>query len=157
MDNVLLLNKLANFDNKEFELYTFYADATTVTYEDSCQELSTLFNDLRLLTDYQYDFEWLTATSKAMGCNRREIKALSDDVCILLGKRIEDVCKYTKELIVVKPSNIEDYCPFSSESLVAYGSYNTGSVKYDGNTYKIVDTKLESSPYYNIYVNRLDY
>ena len=118
MDKAILLTKLNNYENTDFELYKYYLDATSKLYTSEKVEFETCMNDIKILTNKQYDFDWLTENSKIFECNRREFKALCDDVCVILGNRINELCKHTREPIITKPSKFEDYCPFETESLV---------------------------------------
>lgn len=155
MDNAVLLTKLSNYDDVSFDLFNYYVNATSKTFADNIEEFNTCIENIKKLTELQYDFSWLSENANEFGCNRRDFKTLCDDVCSLLGNRINELCKHTKTPIVTKPSNFEDYCPYSKEMLVAYGSSIT-SVRVDGKLCKIIETKLESTPYYNIYISQLD-
>lgn len=155
MDKAVLLTKLSSYNDKSFELYDYYLNATSKSFADEKDEFDTCIASIKKLTDRQYDFAWLSENAAEFECNRREFKALCDDVCVLLGNRIDELCKHTRNPIVTKPTKFEDYCPFSTEALVAYGS-NVETVRVDGKVCKIVETKLESTPYYNIYVSQID-
>ena len=156
MDKAILLTKLATFNDDNFEPYRYYLDATSNVFEDEKEEFDTCIVDLKKLVDCQYDFAWLSENATTMGCNRREFKALCDDVCVLLGNRIDELCKHTRNPIFTKPSKFEDYCPFANEVYVVYGNGNETTIKHDGKVYKVIETKLESTTYYNIYISQLD-
>ena len=160
MNNAILLTKLSKMDDLSFELYTYYIDATSKSFLDEITEFNTCINDLKKLTECQYDFAWLSKNASKFEVNRRDFKSLCDDVCMLLGNRIEELCKHNKTPIVTKPTKYEDYCPFASEELVAYGripySHGNNNIIFDGNSYNIIDTKLEISPYYTIYCNLIE-
>lgn len=156
MDKAILLTKLATFNDNNFEPYRYYLDATSTVFEDEKDEFDTCIEDLKKLVDYQYDFAWLSENASIMECNRREFKALCDDVCVLLGNRIDELCKHTRNPIFTTPSKFEDYCPFTNEAYVVYGNNNENTIKHDGKVYRVIETKLESTPYYNIYVSQLD-
>lgn len=155
MNSAILLTKLGAYEDTSFELYKYYVDATSKSFIDPVTEFNTCIEDIKKLTNYQYDFAWLSENASKFEVNRRDFKTLCDDVCVLLGNRVQELCKHTRSYIVTKPSKYEDYCPFSSETLVAYGNPNTikssNYVSYDGNKYSIIDCKLEESPYYIVY------
>lgn len=155
MDKAVLLTKLSGYNDRSFELYEHYLNATSKSFVDEKEEFDTCISSIKKLTEKQYDFGWLSENAAEFECNRRDFKALCDDVCVLLGNRIDELCKHTRNPIVTKPTKFEDYCPFTSETLVAYGS-NVTEVRVDGKVCRVVDTKLESTPYYNIYVSQLD-
>ena len=161
MDNAILLTKLNNCNDMSFELYRYYIDATSKSFSDSITEFNTCINDIKKLTDYQYDFSWLCDNASIFGVNRRDFKSLCDAVCVLLGNRIQELCEHTKSYIVTKPTKYEDYCPFALEDLVAYGNpaniNQSNIVTYDGKKYIIVDSKLEESPYYIIHCSTFTY
>ncbi|MBQ8218340.1 MAG: hypothetical protein IJZ79_03450 [Bacilli bacterium] len=161
MNNAILLTKLNNYDDMSFELYKYYVDATSKSFADNAIEFSTCIEDIKKLTNYQYDFGWLSENASKFGVNRRDFKSLCDDVCVLLGNRIQELCSHTREYIITKPSKYEDYCPFSSEALVAYGNpaniNRSNIVKCDGQQYSIIDCKLEESPYYIVYCSTFNY
>ena len=107
--------------------------------------------------DIEKEYFYLDSNAKIFEVNRRDFKNLCDDVCILLGNRLEELCKYSRIPVIVKPSKYDDYCPMNSENLVVYGNHREGErFSYDGKRYVIVDTKLESCPYYNIYCNSFE-
>ena len=156
MDTAILLTKLSQLNNLEFDLYNYYVDATIRSFENSTEEFNTCIKDLKELVGKQYDFSWLTENATEFGCNRREFKQLCDDVCTLLGNRIDEVCRHTRTPIITKPTKFEDYCPVSTESLVAYGNFSHERILIDGKPYNIIDTKLENTPYYSIYVKTIE-
>lgn len=155
MDNAILLTKLNNYENKDFELYKYYINATSFNFINETIEFNVCMQSLKELIEKQYDFEWLAENAKIFEVSRRDFRSLCDDVCILLGNRIEELCKYTKVPIYTKPSKFEDYCPFANEIMVVYGNFNN-YVTIEGKHYIIIDTKLESTPYYNIYCNIIE-
>lgn len=158
MTNPILLTKLSKYDNKSFELFQFYLNATSSSMENAVEEFNICINNIKYLTEKQYDFAWLSENAKKFEVNRRDFKNLCDDVCILLGNRIEELCKHSRETIVSKPTRYEDYCPFSQSDLVEYGSKHSigDTFTFDGTRYVVFDTKLESTPYYNIYCSALE-
>lgn len=158
MDKAVLLTKLHNYNDKSFELFNYYLDGTSKSFADNITEFETCINDIKKLTDYQYDFAWLSENAETFGVNRREFKALCDDVCAILGNRVQELCAHTREPIITKPTKYEDYCPFSSENLVVYGNPSIFGSRFmfDGNRYRIVDSKLENSPYYSIYCSSIE-
>lgn len=159
MDKAVLLTKLNNCNDKTFELYDYYLNATSKSFSDASEEFNVCIKNIKTLTDNQYDFSWLSENSERFGVNRREYKSLCDDVCSLLGNRIQELCCHTRDYIIVKPSNYEDYCPFSRESLVAYGNPNIikrNGFNYDGKTHNIICSKIEESPYYTIFCSTFD-
>lgn len=156
MDKAVLLTKLSSYNDKNFELFAYYLNATTASFADEKEEFDTLISNIKTLTEKQYDFSWLAENAAEFDCNRRDFKSLCDDVCVLLGNRIDELCRHTHgRPIITKPTKFEDYCPFPNETLVAYGNCN-GTIRVDGRICKIVDTKLENTPYYSVYVNSLD-
>lgn len=156
--NPILLTKLSKYDDKSFELFHFYLNATSSISEDSTEDFNVCIDNLKYLTNKQYDFKWLSENAAAFGVNRRDFKSLCDDVCVLLGYKIEEICKYSKEHIITRPTRFEDYCPFNDGDLVEYG-YKIDiddNIKYNGDRYRVIDKKLESTPYYNIYCSLLE-
>lgn len=165
MSDVILLNKLSRFNDDDFDLYRYFKDATSKSFEDETEELDTLRSDLILLSEKQYDFAgWLTKSAKALECKRNECMGLCEDVCKLLGNRIQELCNHVRIPIIASPtkmsanSALEVKCPYSSEYLVAYGSCteNAKSVNVDGKVCKVIEAKLEVSPYYTIKISLLD-
>lgn len=157
MTSPVLLTKLSKFNNTDFELFNMYCNATSKSFETVADEFNTCIDNIKYLTEKQYDFSWITENAKVFEVNRRDFKNLCDDVCMLLGNRLEELCKYSRTPVIVKPSKYDDYCPMNSEDLVVYGNYREGErFSYDGKRYAIVDTKLESCPYYNIYCNSFE-
>ena len=156
MDKAVLLTKLSNYDDTSFELFQYYLNATSKSFVDEKEEFDTCISSITRLTEKQYDFRWLSENASKFECNRRDFKALCDDVCVLLGNRINEICRRDNDRpIITIPSKFEDYCPFVNESLVAYGNC-TDAIRIDGKLCKIIDTKLENTPYYSIYVHSLD-
>ena len=165
MSDVILLNKLSRFNDDDFDLYRYFKDATSKSFEDETEELDTLRSDLILISEKQYDFAgWLTKSAKALECKRNECIGLCEDVCKLLGNRIQELCNHVRIPIIASPtkmsanSALEVKCPYSSEYLVAYGSCteNAKSVNVDGKVCKVIEAKLEVSPYYTIKISLLD-
>jgi len=156
MDKAVLLTKLIQSQDNPSDLYEYYLDATSRVFESETDAFNKCVKDLKVLSDMQYDFEWLKYEAFSFGVSRRDYKDLMDSVCVLLGERINELCKLTRNGIVTSPTQFEDYCPFNHEDLVLYAIYNINSVEYDGNMYSVVDTKLEETPYYTIYCNKLE-
>lgn len=156
MNNAILLIQLSNLNDDSFELFNYYKIGTTKVFEDEIATFNACVNALKNLINLQYDFEWLTINAKKFETTRRDFRNLCDDVCDLLGNRIEELCKHTRKPIITKPTKFEDYCPFPSDSLVVYGN-QISNISIDGKLYKIVNTKIESTPYYTIYCNQIDF
>lgn len=152
---VVLLTKLSTMDDRSYELFDYYVIATSQTFENEVEEFNTCIKCLQKLSDNQYDFAWLTENAKQLDASRRDFRNLCDNVCVLLGNRIEELCKHTRAPIVTAPANFDGACPFGSEQLVAYGNVDT-TVRVDGVLCKVVDTKIESTPYYNIKCSMID-
>lgn len=155
MEVVVLLDKLNSYNDESFELYRYYKIATTTDY--SVESFNNCINSLKDLVNKQYDFKnYIMPNATMFGCNRRDFTQLIDAVCTLLGNKIDEISKCSRIPIITSPSNFEDYCPFPSEDLVLYGKTNCYSVYHDGKQYRVIESKLESTPYYNIYCNTLD-
>lgn len=152
---VVLLTKLSNLSDQSYELFNYYLIATNKTFSDEVEEFETCIKSLAELSDRQYDFAWLTENAKRLEASRRDFRDLCEAVCVLIGNRIDELCKYSRVPIITKPTKFEGACPFGSEALVAYGNVE-GSVKVDGVTCKIIETKIESTPYYNIKCSMID-
>lgn len=153
--NAILLYKLHSYKDKSFELYTHYENVIKDS-DSPAETFNRCIDSIKYLSEKQYDFQWVSSQSKEFGCFRKDFVELCDSVCQILGDKINDLCK--SFAIITKPTKYEDYCPFSSETLVVYGkSYQPGTpVQYDGKRYRIVDSKLENTPYYSIYCNALE-
>jgi len=93
VNDVILLNKLSKFNDDDFDLYRYYKDATFKSFADETEELDTLRSDLILLSGKRYDFAgWLAKSANALECERNECMGLCEDVCKLLGNRIQELC-----------------------------------------------------------------
>lgn len=155
MDKAILLNKLINAEQSS-KLYDCYINATSNNFENETETFNICIADLKFLSEKQYDFEWLKKEAADFGVSRRDFKNLCDSICVLLGDKINELCKYSKTGIVTKPTRYEDYCPFTSEDLVVYGKNNLLYITYDGYDYNIIETKLEETPYYTIYCSTIE-
>ena len=154
MNIVILLNKLNTCEDQNLELYQHYLNAVYNRHDNLVDEFNACIDSIKYLTNKQYDFNWLSENSKIFNVTRRDFRELCDSVCVLLGNKINDIGKQTKEPIITKPTRYEDYCPYNNENLVLYGNYD-GPIRIDGKLYNKIDTKLESTPYYNIYCSML--
>lgn len=157
MNGAILLTKLSQYDNEKFDLFKIYVDATKRNFNEIEAEFDTCIKDIKFLSDVQLDFEWLTNSAVRLNTTRRDVRMLCDDVCMILGSRISDLCK--NKCFITSPSKFEDYCPYPKDSFVVYGKVdNEDTIKklmLNGEHIKIVDTKLETTPYYNIYCSQL--
>ena len=119
-------------------------------------DFNTVINKLKETLDYEYDFTFLTSEAKKFETNRKELRGLLESLSEMLGEKINDIAE---EINFVSPSRFEDYCPFPREEKVLYTNrrFEIGDlIQYDGNTYTIIDKKLESTPYYEIYCYRFE-
>ena len=157
MDKAILLTRLTKCEDENNELYQCYKDAIQKYFDTEEKKFTQLIKDIKYLSNIQYDFSKLSEGAKSFSITRRDYRELCDMVCILIGDSLTELCKYTKDGIVTAPTKFEDYCPFYSTSLVVYGSNIHDTVKYEGKTYKVLDTKLEQSQYYSIYCSTLDF
>ena len=153
MSNPTLLRDLIEQEDTNNILYKCYNDSI-IEYENIEDKFHILIEDIKQLSELQYDFKLLTSTAKKFNVSRRDCRDLCDMICEILGDDITSLCRQNS--IVVSPSKYEDYCPYSNESLVLYGNADKNYIKYDGKIYGIVDTKLEETPYYTIYCSLLD-
>jgi hypothetical protein len=154
MDQAVLLNKLMNCKDESIELYRFYLYALDMSLEP-VDMFNKCINAIKYLVDKQYDFQWIFVNAKQFNVTRKDFKDLCDDVCMILGDRINEICKYSKFPIITKPTNFENYCPFNSDTLVVYGEF-TEPVKYEGKIIRTIETKTEKTPYYCIHCTSLD-
>ena len=119
-------------------------------------DFETIIDKLKETLDYEYDFSFLTLESKKLNTNRKELKNLLEILAEMLGDKIKDI---GEKVNITTPSRFEDYCPFPRENKVLYTNrrFEIGDlIQYDGNTYTIIDKKLESTPYYEIYCYRFE-
>lgn len=149
MNIVILLNKLNTCEDQNLELYQHYLNAVYNRHDNLVDEFNACIDSIKYLTNKQYDFNWLSENSKIFNVTRRDFRELCDSVCVLLGNKLNDIGKQTREPIITEPTRYEDYCPYNNEKLVLYGNYD-GPIRIDGKLYNKIDTKLESTPYYNI-------
>ena len=158
MENAILLTKLYNYNDKSLELYKYYDEAINRTHSE-VDDFNTCMNNLKTLVDKQYDFEWLTVNAQTFGVTRRDFRELCDSVCFIIGNAIEEICKYIKSPIIAAPSRLDEHCPFPTNDLVAYGNSNLERYQYiivDGKSHRVVETKVEQTPYYRIYCINFD-
>ena len=153
-NNAVLLNKLINCNDTSIELYRHYLKTKLNSSFDVSGTFNSYIDSIKYLSDKPFDFQWVITNAKQFDCTRRDFIKLCDDICMILGKCVEELCCHAREPIITKPTKM-DNCPFSSAELVLYGN-KVDSVKYDGYIYKVADTKLEATPYYTIYANLLE-
>lgn len=158
MESAVALKKLIDSNNEELSLFKAYKNAISSNFNSPSEAFTQCIKDLITISDAQYDFDWLTKEAKVLEINRRDFRNLCDDVCIMLGDKLQELC--IKE-VITKPSKFEDYCPFSSEDIVMYttkpvDTTRSSTIFHDGNKYNLIDCKLESTPYYNLYVTKLE-
>lgn len=149
LDPAILMQKLYNIENEDSVILKAYKDTIQST------ELDILIDDIKKMTDVQYDFKFLTREKEYFSINRHDTRELCDMVCKLLGNRIEEICI---KPIISKPSRYEDYCPFSSEDLIVYSvkPLDNTLIMYEGRSYNILDTKHETTPYYSLYCSSIN-
>lgn len=155
MDKAILLTKLNKCEDESNIVYACYINATSKSFENDIIAFEQHIKDIKVLNAIQYDFTILSEEASKMELTRRDYRELCDAVCMIIGDRINELCKYSKEPIITKPSQFEDYCPFPNEDKVVYGSVNN-SFRFFGETYIVVNTKLEETPYYTIWCNEID-
>lgn len=157
MDSAVLLKKLIDSNNEEMSLYRAYKDAIDNSYATPEEAFNQCIYDLKMMSQAQYDFGWLTREARLFEVTRRDYRELCDMVCAMLGDKINDLCY---QPIYVKPSNFEDYCPFGGTDIVMYCkhpfSVGDGVSNSDKEMYTIEDVKLEKSPYYEIFIHKLE-
>lgn len=155
MDKALLITKLNKCEDTNNVLYNCYSNAFQNNYESLSEEFDQHIADLKTISEIMYDFDSLTTESAKFGISRRDYRELCDMVCTIIGDRINEICKQSKEPIITKPSKFEDYCPFTSDDMVVYGNIDR-LFKYDGEIYRVVESKLEETPYYIVYCNSIE-
>ena len=119
--------------------------------------LKQLFDILIWLLEKDYDFEFITKEASLLETDKRTLRSLIDSLCDYCGENIEDIITQNT-YIISEPSNFEDYCPFPKEEIVLYCNNATlkNTIKYDGYQYKIINYKLENTPYYSIYCYQIE-
>jgi hypothetical protein len=156
MDRAVAYNKAIQSYNNDSIFVQIYND-TLYNFDNPSDALKTYMNDLDILDAGMYDTTWTIAEAGKISFKRRDFLSACDVLCDILAQNITDLCKH--QYIVMPPQrhtpNNEQTCPFPRESLVAYGNV-TDIIKYEGKTYKIIDTKLEETAYYTIKVSLFD-
>lgn len=152
----VLLKKLIQSNNEDLIIYRAYQDVMSVS-DNPNQDFIKCIEDISDLSNYQYNYDYLTKEAKILNIYRRDMQQLCDMVCAMLGDKINDICY---QPIYVKPSNFEDYCPFGGTDIVMYCkhpfSVGDGVSNSDKEMYTIEDVKLEKSPYYEIFIHKLE-
>ena len=64
MTSPVLLTKLSKFNNTDFELFSMYSNATSKSFETAADEFNTCIDNIKYLTEKQYDFSWITENDK---------------------------------------------------------------------------------------------
>lgn len=160
LNNAVVLKRLIESKNEDLSAYKGYLIAIS-GYQNSSREdsFNQCINSLKILTDLQYDFEKLTNESQKLSVSRRDYRNLCDQICQMIGDKIQDLCIMP---LYSKATNYENACPFSSDSFLMYTkkpvdlSLSSNIITYDGNLYKIIETKREETPYYTIYGTLLE-
>ena len=147
--------KLNSIDDDSFELYKYYKELCRAQNSEDVEMFSTYIKYVEDLSEKLFDFDWLMTNAKKYNFKKNELFKLCDDVCTDLGKVIENICNYSRELIIVEQKDMSNKCPFHDKPLVVYGRVN-GPVKIDGKLYNILDIREEDGDYYRIYCNSID-
>lgn len=155
MDKAVLLTKLTRCEDESNIVYACYINATSKSFENDIMAFEQHIKDIKVLTAIQYDFTILSEEAAKMEITRRDYRELCDAVCMIIGDRIDEICRHSREPIVTKPSQFEDYCPFSHADKVVYGNVDD-KFRFFGEMYKVVDAKLEESPYYTIWCSEIE-
>lgn len=150
MDKAILLTRLTKYEDTNNPLYQCYIDATQKTFDTEEKKFTQLINDIKYLTEIQYDFSLLSKGADIFDITRRDYRELCDMVCMIIGDSISDLCNHTRNGIITVPSRFEDYCPFYSNDIVVYGNSDNKVFMYEGKKYYLIETKLEETPYYTI-------
>ena len=74
MTSPVLLTKLSKFNNTDFELFNMYCNATSKSFETVADEFNTCIDNIKYLTEKQYDFSWITENAKTFEVNRGDFK-----------------------------------------------------------------------------------
>lgn len=155
MEAGILLKKLIDSDNKDSLLYKSYQDSLNSGFTTLEEAFDTCIEDLKKLSDAQYDFDWLTKEAPLLGIKRNDCRDLCDHLCFMLGAKIEDLCY---KPVFTKSSNY-DNCPIRAD-LVMYCKHpfaaDTGITSYDRDNFTIISSKLEETPYYKVYIHEIE-
>lgn len=155
MDKAILLTKLNKCNDESNIVYACYINATVKSFDNDIMAFNQHIKDIKILNAIQYDFTILSEEARKMELTRRDYRELCDAVCMIIGDRINELCKHSREPIITEPTHFEDYCPFANAEKVVYGNVPV-NFKYFGEYYKVIDTKLEESPYYTIYCSEIE-
>lgn len=157
MDAAILLKRLIDSENTDTTIYKAYKNAIDNSYQSPNEEFTKCIEGLKILSQTQYDFKVLANESKLFDLSRRDYRELCDMICFMLGDKIKDLCI---KPIFTKPTQFEDYCPFVKNDIVIYSikplTPGFRIVNDDKETYHIIDSKLETTPYYEIYCHSIE-
>jgi hypothetical protein len=157
MESIELLKKYMNETNKDTILHKCYADSMRENYSTPEEAFKICVDDIKLMSTVLYDFQVIKTEAKSFNISRPDYRELGEHVCKLLGKKVTEVCYQT---IFVEPSNFEDYCPFGGKEIVMYcvRPYDAGKIiiSSDRDTYKIETVRPEITPYYEIYIHKIE-
>lgn len=159
MEDAILLKKLIDTGNESFKLYQMYQMSITGYQENDAglfKQISAAINDLlKFQYDYNVSLKWI-ATS--LNITKRDAARLCDMLCFMLGEKLKEIC--AKPLFCT-PTHIDEYCPISTDELVMYTDKPfdvelNSVVIYDKTSYRTLNCIVEKSPYYEIYVTKLE-
>ena len=91
MDSAVLLKKLIDSNNEEMSLYRAYKDAIDNSYATPEEAFNQCIYDLKMMSQAQYDFGWLTREARLFEVTRRDYRELCDMICAMLGDKINDL------------------------------------------------------------------
>ena len=160
LDDAVVLKRLIESKNEELSAYKGYLISIS-SEPNSSREASfkQCIDSLKALTDVQYNFQVLTDEAQKLKVSRRDYRNLCDNICQMLGDKIQELCIVP---VYSQATNYENACPYSSNSFIMYTTkpvdiaLSSNRIIYDGNLYKMIETKREETPYYTIYGTLLE-
>lgn len=153
----VLLKKLIQSNNEDLIIYRAYQDVMSVS-DNPNQDFIKCIEDISDLSNYQYNYDYLTKEAKILNIYRRDMQQLCDMVCAMLGDKLHDLCI---KPIYVPSHNYEKYCVYPNSDLIMYTIKSVdidiiAKVDFDGNAYKTIECRLEKTPYYELYATLLE-
>lgn len=163
MESSVLLRKLISDGNDSISVYRAYQDTINNSYTTLAEAFNQCVLDIKITEEAQYDFNYLMREAERLTTifgekvTRKDYRDLLEEICQRLGDKITDVCC---KPVFTKPSKSE-YCPFNNEALVVYCTkpmtIDSAIINDDDReSYKIVDVKIEDTPYYRVYCHSIE-
>lgn len=162
MDVVVDLVNLSSSKAENSIIYQAYQCAIkNVDKEEAPELLSRCADCITQLSDITFDFERLKSEAKILQITRRNCSVLADDVCKVLGEKIEKLCEDFGPIIVHSSELTENdwTCTYANQ-YVAYSSKplsnDVAVLMEDDTAYNVMTMAVKKTPYYEIWATLLE-